>query len=344
MQQPLVSVVMPLYNGKPYVVAAIDSVVRQTFADWELLVIDDGSTDGGLELVKSTYADVRIRPLANAVNRGVAYTRGVGIAEARGEYLAWLDCDDIIMPERLEMQLDFLRRHPEIGLCGTWIERFGGDDHSVSRPPTNPELLRCMLLFTPIVPNATVVLRLALVRQYGISYDHELPIAEDYDFVLQCSQHFSVGMVDQVLYRYRVTENSLMERYDAAEDKAFAAVKVVHARALAAFGLQAMDRELRMHRALNSALIFDNYSDYTATFRWLLGLLDRNDRTGYYDREALRKAATDRFYFISKKATRFGIRTLVFYVRNAMVHQLLYLSPVPLLKLTVRCIIRYAKF
>jgi glycosyltransferase involved in cell wall biosynthesis len=335
---------MPVYNGKAYLREAIDSVMGQTIADWELLVIDDGSTDGSIEFVQSNYADTRIRLLTNKGNRGVAYTRDRGVAQACGQFLAWLDCDDFMEADRLERQLDHLREHSEIGLCGTWIKRFGGDDHSVARPPTDPELLRSMLLFTPIVPNATVMLRLPLVRKLGVTYDQELPIAEDYDFVLQCSQRFAVGMVPKVLYHYRVTEGSLMQRFDAAEQRSFAAVKVVQARALRAFGIEATDDDLRLHRTFNSAILFPDFATYRAAFEWLMHLLDHNDRTGYYDRRTFRKAVADRFYFISKKASRFGNRALAFYLRNTVAHRLLSVKPVSLAKFTMRCLIRYNRF
>jgi glycosyltransferase involved in cell wall biosynthesis len=344
MNNPVISIVMPLFNGRPYVADAIDSVLSQTFGDWELLVIDDGSTDDGLELVRTNYADTRIRLMVNPSNQGVAYTRGVGIEEAKGEFLAWLDCDDIILPERLELQLDYLRKNPDIGLCGTWIERFGGDDNSKSCPPSDPEMLRCMLLFTPIVPNATVMLRLDLVRKHGITYDNDLPIAEDYDFVLQCSRHFKVGIVPRVLYRYRVAENSLMQRYDAAEEKSFAVVKAVQRRALTRFGIETGDTELRLHRCFNSGLILANFTQYKDAFYWLLSLVRHNETTAYYDRKVFRRAAANRFFFLSKKASSFGLRTLTFYIREAITHNLLYYELFAFMKFVVRCFIRYDKF
>ncbi|MBB4080493.1 glycosyltransferase involved in cell wall biosynthesis [Lewinella aquimaris] len=335
---------MPLYNGRPYVVAAIESVLQQRFMDWELLVIDDGSTDGGPELVRTTFVDPRIRLLANPNNRGVAYTRNVGIAAARGEFLAWLDCDDLITPDRLQAQLDYLHEHPELGACGSWIQRFGSGKEVSTQLPKSPEIIRGLLLFTPIVPNATVMLRLKLVEKLGLRYDESLPIAEDYDFVLRCSQHFPIGIIPRILYRYRVTENSLTQRLDTEEEAAFAISKVVHGRALERFGMQVNEEELRTHRILNSDLLFATFSQYRAALSWLLLLLRHNEKHKIYDPAAFRRVGANRFYFISKKASSFGIRTLIFYVRNAVAHNLLYLSPAPLAKFVFRCLIRYDKF
>ena len=341
---PLVTVMMPVYNGKAYLREAIDSVLAQTLTDWELLLIDDGSTDGSVDFIGEHYTDARIRVLANDRNRGVAYTRNAGIDAARGEFLAWLDSDDIMSPDRLQSQVAYLHRRPELGACGTWIRRFGAGRAFSSRQPESPEIVRGLLLFTPIVPNATVMLRLALVRQFGLRYDHGLPIAEDYDFVLKCSQHFSIGILPRVLYSYRVAENSLTQRLDQEEESAFAISKIVHGRALAKFGISATDEELRTHRILNSGLVFTIFEQYAAAFDWLLRLLRHNEEVKFYELSAFRRVAANRFFFISKKASLFGIRTLVFYVRNAVAHNLLYLSPLPLVKFLVRCFIRYDKF
>ncbi|NJC25883.1 glycosyltransferase family 2 protein [Neolewinella antarctica] len=344
MQQPVISVVMPMYNGEPYVVAAIESVLQQTFADWELLVIDDGSADGGPALVRNTFSDPRIRLLANDGNQGVAYTRNAGIAASRGEFLAWLDCDDLITPDRLETQLSYLSDHPELGACGSWIQLFGAGKETTGRPPESPAVLRAFLLFTPIIPNATVMLRVELVRKFGLEYDITLPVAEDYDFVLRCSEHFSFGIVQRALYRYRAAENSLTQRFDAEEEGAFAISKIVHGKALERFGMSATDVELRIHRILNSDLTFRTFPQYVAALDWLLGLLRHNEQHKKYDVAAFRRVAANRFYFITKKATSFGIRTLIFYARKSFAHNILYFHPLPLMKLVVRCIIRYDKF
>lgn len=105
--QPAATVLMPLFNGKAYLSQAMESILGQTFGDFELLVIDDGSTDDGPNIVKG-YRDPRIRLLANDTNLGIAATLNRGIGLARGKYVARMDCDDISMPHRLEKQFAFM--------------------------------------------------------------------------------------------------------------------------------------------------------------------------------------------------------------------------------------------
>ena len=118
---PKVTVVIPVYNREKYVCEAIESVLDQTFADFELLVIDDGSTDRSREAVQS-YHDPRIRLMSNEKNEGIPKTRNKGIGLARGEYLAFLDSDDRAYPERLAKQVAFLDRHPDYAAVGAWID------------------------------------------------------------------------------------------------------------------------------------------------------------------------------------------------------------------------------
>lgn len=344
MNSPIISVVMPLYNGRRFLHEAIESVLAQTFYQFELLIIDDGSTDGSQEILKS-FVDPRIILLENDQNRGVAFTRNVGIKEARGEFLAWLDCDDIMSPSRLATQYEYLTQHTEIGACGTFIERFGpGGIFRTASPFVKAAEIRALLLFTPAIPNATVMLRISEIRKHEIQYDPKLPVAEDYDFILQCSRHFPMTILPEYLYRYRAVENSLTHQYDADEDRVFQSTKIVHARALSNLGIKANDRDLRIHRILNSDLIFTSQDEYKEAFSWLLRLKKSNDKLGYYDQEVFQVVLANRFYFISKKATRFGFSTLLFFFKKARKNQWLYFTPIELAKLSIRCLIKYDKF
>src|SRR5262245_21907442 len=117
---PRVTVLIPVYNRVQYVAVAIESILAQHFTNFELLLIDDGSTDGSLEVLRSYTADPRVRLLRNESNLGIPRTRNKGVALARGEYVAMLDSDDYAYPTRLGRQVDFLDRHPDYALVGTW--------------------------------------------------------------------------------------------------------------------------------------------------------------------------------------------------------------------------------
>lgn len=112
---------MPVYNGERFLREAIESVLQQTFADFELLIVNDGSTDRSLDIIQ-TYNDSRIRLIDNGANLGLIAARNTGLKNARGEYIALLDCDDIAYPDRLAEQIAFLDKNPSFGMVGAWIE------------------------------------------------------------------------------------------------------------------------------------------------------------------------------------------------------------------------------
>src|SRR5262245_55227910 len=119
-ESPKVTVVIPVYNREKYVAAAIESILAQTFSNFELLVIDDGSTDGSREVIQS-FRDLHVHLVCNETNLGIPRTRNRGIQRAHGEYLAFLDSDDWAYPERLGKQVAFLDSHPEHAAVGAWV-------------------------------------------------------------------------------------------------------------------------------------------------------------------------------------------------------------------------------
>jgi len=117
MQTPKVTVLMPVHNGQQHLREAIESILKQSFTDFEFLIIDDGSTDGSTAIVK-TYNEPRIRLIANTENQGTVHVLNQGIQEAKGEYIARMDADDISLPQRLEKQVRFMDSRPDIGISG----------------------------------------------------------------------------------------------------------------------------------------------------------------------------------------------------------------------------------
>jgi len=194
---PLVSVIIPTYNRADLVRQAVASVKAQTFRDFEIVVADDGSTDGTYEALA---AGPEFRVLRHSRRQGVAAARNTGIAAARGEWLAFLDSDDLWLPDKLARQLSCLEGRPELLICQTdetWVRR----GVRVNKPAAHrkaagqiflPSLERCM-----ISPSA-VMLHRRLLQDHG-AFDAALPAAEDYDLWLRLTWRYEVGLVDEPL-------------------------------------------------------------------------------------------------------------------------------------------------
>ncbi|MCI8465867.1 MAG: glycosyltransferase family 2 protein [Lachnospiraceae bacterium] len=146
---PLVSVIMPAYNGEKYIGEAIESVLNQTYGNLELIVVEDKSTDATPDLIRR-YQDSRIRLYFNDRNQGIAYSTNLGIEKSRGKYIALLDDDDIALERRLEWQVDFLEKHEEIDVLGgrsALIDKDGNFIGYDKEPIYNPKYIKANLLF-----------------------------------------------------------------------------------------------------------------------------------------------------------------------------------------------------
>jgi glycosyltransferase involved in cell wall biosynthesis len=213
--QPKVSVLMPVYNGELYLREAIDSILNQTFSDFELIIIDDCSKDGSVELIK-TYTDSRIRLIANPVNQGLRFILNQGNRLAQAEYIARMDCDDISLPQRLAKQVAYLDRHPEIALVGAqsiYIDTAGKvmDSQNMFWCATKPSSIRWTAGYEcPFVHPLVMYRKQVLWGELG-GYDETADFAEDYEMWLRLLEHDYKGAnLTEVLLKYRVNPASMM--------------------------------------------------------------------------------------------------------------------------------------
>lgn len=201
---PKVTVFIPVYNRATYIAAAIDSILAQRFRDFELLLLDDGSTDGSVAVMRSYTADPRVRLVCNEEHHGIPQTRNQGRSLARGQYLAMLDSDDIAHPARLGKQVAFLDRHPDYALIGTWT---GGMDENgrllrkLRLPPVSPAEVHVQLLFQCCPTQSSVMARTDLLRAYR--YREEYKVSSDFDLWVRLARQYKLGNLPYVLVRCR---------------------------------------------------------------------------------------------------------------------------------------------
>ena len=206
--KPLVSVVMPVYNGERYLRQAIDSILAQTFNDFEFIVVDNGSTDHSLAIVRS-YEDSRIRIFEES-QRGIVAALNKGLHEARGQYVARMDADDISIPERLAKQVDYMHLHPDVVLAGAnaLVIDAKGDptEHRLLLPSASEQLALLLCMSNYFVHGSTMIRHDALEAVGG--YRKEFVTAEDYDLWLRLREVGRVANVPELLYMLRVHDRS----------------------------------------------------------------------------------------------------------------------------------------
>ena len=202
--QPRVSVILPVYNGERYLAQAIESVLDQTFRDFELIVIDDGSTDRSPDLIRR-YAqqDPRLHAYRQ-VNRGLVHSLNRALDLAAGKYIARMDADDVCLPERFARQAAFLDAHPETGVLGTAFQVIGpqGQPGAVVWHPESHAVLRWRLCFHSPFGHSTVMMRSEPVRQVG-GYNPEMTSAEDYELWNRLQTHTRFANLPDVCQLYR---------------------------------------------------------------------------------------------------------------------------------------------
>lgn len=175
---PIISVLLPVYNADQFIAEAITSILAQTFSAFELIVINDGSTDGTLTILQHYEAmDLRIRVVSRE-NRGIVATLNEGIDLARGEWLARMDADDIAMPQRFERQLQWVAQSGA-DICGSWIRLFGSSDQRVVKYAQTDAAIKAELLFMSAFAQPVVMMRTTLIKQ--LRYDSSWENGEDYD-------------------------------------------------------------------------------------------------------------------------------------------------------------------
>ena len=199
----LVSVVMPVYNGALYLREAIDSILSQTHTNLELIIINDGSTDNSEEIIRS-YNDSRILYLINEKNSGICVTLNKGLDIAKGKYIARMDCDDISVPERLQMQIEYMEQNPSIGILGSDIVIFGeGIEERDFQMVHDPELCSAGLLFNPCFAHPTVIWRKEIMEELNLRYDENYRGLEDFVMWWKFAEVTRLANIPQVLLRYR---------------------------------------------------------------------------------------------------------------------------------------------
>ncbi|BCX12975.1 MAG: fucosyltransferase [Thermosynechococcus sp.] len=226
---PLVSVLMPVFNAERYVAEAIESILRQSFQDFEFIIIDDGSTDGTLDILKRYAArDSRIR-LVSRENRGLVATLNEGIGLARGQWIARMDADDVALPQRLALQVKHLEA-THADFCGGSVECFGGW-RTVWRYPATHEACEVHLLFAVPVAHPTVIGRREAFAQ--LRYQPEFPYAEDYDLWQRAwAAGYRFVNVPEIVLRYRIHAGQVSSRKKKEQKETSKAVRIRHWQAL----------------------------------------------------------------------------------------------------------------
>lgn len=212
-----ISVLLPVFNSEQYLKDTINSVLSQTFTDFELIIINDGSTDASESIIKS-YSDERILLVNNEENLGLIKTLNKGLGICRGKYIVRMDSDDIMIETRLEDQFKFMEKHPEIIASGTALRRIGRLSGSYFPPKTDKLIRETLFLGSPI-PHPTAIIRREILCKYNIEYDINYLHLEDYELWYKLSSYGKLANLNKRLLLYRISETQISTKYNNKQER-----------------------------------------------------------------------------------------------------------------------------
>ena len=301
-----VSVLMPVYNKAAFVKEAIDSVLRGGFQDFEMICVDDKSTDDSVEVMRGIN-DPRVRIIHLEKNLGPAGAANRCLDEARGEYLVRLDADDLAVPDRLAKQVAYMDAHPDVVASGGHLQLFGARERLWTFPIEHDDCMANLLFGVPVSQGASIMRR-NVIEQHAIRYDPSWPrVGEDWLFWLRVSRVGRFGNLDEAMTLYRRGEQNISHGRDKSEDFAD-----LTRRAFAFFELPLSEEQLELH--LLAGKIFRREPDAAmvrALRAWLDELLTMNVARGLFPPAAfelrIAKAWDGLFHFLADRSASAAI-------------------------------------
>ena len=289
LKKGLISVVMSNYNTPiNYLKEAIDSVLKQTYSNFEFIIIDDGSTDDSLEFIKS-YDDPRIKLIVNEENIGLAHSLNRGFDAASGEFIARMDTDDICYPQRFEKQIEYMQENPNTIVCGAWAKIIDSQNQETGESWGSPiikdtDSYRIGLLFSnnPLIIHPSAFFNHKLLMKYNLVYNNQFPHAEDYEFWTRCAKYADCEILREYLLKFRRRESSVSASFTKLQkEEAYSIIKIQ----LNELGLRMSSDIQDLHYRL-----FVDMKPYDNTLKkWIKRIISANTKYKVFNQKKLKK-------------------------------------------------------
>ncbi len=310
-----VSVILPAYNSQKYIKEAVSSILAQTFSDFTLYIINDGSSDNTLQILNE-FKDKRINIVSNDGNRGLIYSLNRGLEYSKdSEYVARMDADDIALPNRFEEQIKFLDNNPSVGVLGTAVEYFSDNNSSIKkmyRPNNHSKILSTLLFYNPIV-HPTVMIRNSAMA--GDKFPEDLPKYEDYALWINLTTKTSFANLEQVLLKYRQHEMSITHSYSEEMGSNLLANETLLSRYCRQWGITLTEQEIRTLSIISYKKRFGLQAPYTAIF--LIKTLNSivKKLPGEFDKKYFMNIFCERslLYFVQSRRIKEFFKFLILY-------------------------------
>ncbi len=311
---PKVTVLMPVYNGAQHLSEAMDSILNQTYKNYEFLIINDGSNDQSQDIIRA-YTDPRIHLVNHELNQGIVSTLNEGLELATGDYIVRMDCDDISLPERLAKQVAYMESHKEVAVCGTWAKVIGNGKSQIWKLPNHVKVIKCGLLFNSNIIHSSAILRSKVFKNANLNYDSFFLHAEDYELWIRTSRKYNLSNLPQILIHYRLHSQQISQRYNKAQ---LSSAKRIRLDQLVGLGLHPSEIELELHETF----WVQNYNatkDFVGRVEsWLLKLKKANAATLIYDETAFAEVLGNYWKDVCRTAMSAGFWPVKTYIASPL--------------------------
>lgn len=311
---PKITVLMAVHNGGLFLRQAVESILGQSFHDFELLIVDDASSDDSARSLVG-FKDGRIRLLNNKKQLGLSRSLNKGLEAARGKYVARMDHDDISASFRLKIQYDFMETHPKIDVLGSWAKTIGLGQEQTWRYPEKDEDIRSEFLFNSVLVHGSVMLRRVTFDRHQLRYDTKVTRAQDYELWTRAADKVSFANIPRVLIRYRIHPQQV-GRTQAVEQQETA--DMVRGREIQGMGLRPTAKELKLHNNAAKWVFPKTRAGLQELETWFLKLLAQNRVIYSYKTESLKRSIEHRWWAACRANILLGIEAWNIYRRSSL--------------------------
>ena len=306
MSEIKMSVVMPVYNGREYLYEAIESILKQSFTDFEFIIINDCSTDNSLEIIQS-FSDQRIKLINNTNNLGQGNTLNKGFDLSQGEYIARMDQDDISLPDRLKEQISFMEKNKHIGISGTWAKIIGKKEGPIIKHGSNPKRNKATLLFHTCLVHPSIIIRKNVFENNQFKFNQDYAPNDDYELWTRISKNVNISNIKKVLFFYRVHESSASIK--KAKQKKENKNKIWEAQ-LKNIGLHASSEGMEIHNKYSKPEKYSINEFINKKEKYLKKILKANQSTNYYNQKALKHVVSKHWIDVCYSNSKYGFSPL----------------------------------
>jgi glycosyltransferase involved in cell wall biosynthesis len=298
MSAPLISIIVPSYNSEQFIAQTIHSILNQTYKKFELIIINDGSTDKSKAIIE-TIVDDRIKYVENKTNQGIVYSRNLGLTLANGKYIAMVDADDVVKPQKFADQVAFLEENKEYGMVGCWVKFIDENGQKLTgkwKLDAPPEKIPPIMLFYNYFVQSAVIARLEYISIFR--YDKNFPTAQDYMMWVNVVNKCKVWNLPKYLVDYRVHLGGITERHK--EKRSFKEREIFKIQ-LQNLGINPSEEELDLHMLLKDDRSVTSLNKLKSLEQWLIKIVKQNEILKVYNHDMLIRVVFNRWLKVCYK-------------------------------------------